>query len=237
MRRIYFFLGLCMSIFITFSSEAKISGKIRSYVNSTPRDYEDSLDTLVPYLIKPYDNDYDKAASIATWIASRIVYDQFMYNRGKPTKMFTKRINMSDEEREAADSAQKDILESRVGTCGDYAKLFAKMCQAAGIEVGIVEGYIVRNKKKPEASMTVNNAHAWNYFMYNDRKVYVDTTWMAGGKLPFSTRVSEERRQKQLDKLEKINRKRSKTYSVNDYYFDFDYDKERHDFHFEKPEK
>jgi len=236
MRRLSFFAVLFVSFLLFFSAEAKISGQIRSYVNKTPRSYEDSLDTLVPYLIKPYTNDYDKAASIATWIASRIVYDQFMYNRGKPTELFEKRVNMSDEEKEIADS-EEDILISRVGTCQDYAKLFSRMAQAAGLEVGTVEGYIVRNKKRPEKSMTVNNAHVWNYFMYNGKKIYVDTTWMAGGKLPYSSRISEKKREKQVNKFEKMNKKRSKIYSVNDYYFDFDYEKERHDFHFEEPQK
>ena len=215
-------------VFLCFSavSEARISGQIRSHVNNTPRQYEDSIDTLVPYLIKPYNNDYDKAAAIATWIASRIVYDQFMYNRGRPTELIKGKAS--------AQNAEKDILITRVGICQDYADLFAKMGRAAGIEVGTIYGYILRNKNRPKASMNDNNSHVWNYFMYNGKKIYVDTTWMAGGKLPYSTRVSSERREKQMEKFEKLNKKRSKIYSVNDYYFDFDYEKEKHDFHYEE---
>lgn len=233
MKKISFLLAIFIGILFMISAEARIDGKVRSHVNKIPRDYEDSIDTLVPYLIKPYDNDYDKAAAIATWIASRVVYDQFLYNRGRPTEIFEKQLKNSNEENTATAEEQKDILISRVGTCKDYAALFVRMCQAAGIQAGTVGGYIVRNKNRPKASMTVNNSHVWNYFMYQGRKVYVDTTWMAGGKLPYSTRISEERREKQIGKFEKLNKKRSKIYPVNDYYFDFDYDKERHDFHYE----
>lgn len=234
MKKICSLFTLLISIFIISSSEARVDVKIRSHVNSIPRSYEDSIDTLVPYLIKPYNNDYDKAAAIATWIASRIVYDQFLYNRGRATKLLEKQMKMSDEERAAYEEEQKDILISRVGTCKDYAALFSRMCQAAGIEVGSVEGYIVRNRRRPEDYMNENNAHVWNYFMYEGRKIYVDTTFMAGGRLPYSTIISEKHREKQMNKFEKLNKKRSKIYPVNNYYFDFDYAKENHDFHFEK---
>jgi len=235
MKKIFVLSAVLYAITFIFTAEARINGKIRSYVNNTPRQYEDSLDTLVPYLVKPYTSDYDKAASIATWIASRIAYDEFMYNNGKATKMFKDRIKNSMEGEEAVDD-KEDILISRVGTCNDYANLFMQMCQAAGIQAGIVKGYILKNKKRPEESMNLNKSHAWNYFIYNGEKIYVDTTFMAGGKLRNTTRLSEERRKKQMDKLEKINKKRSKIYPIRDYYFDFEYDKERRDFHYEGKE-
>ena len=55
------------------------SKRIERYVNKTPRKYENNLSSLVSFLVKPLDDDYDKAKAIAFWIASRINYDEYLY--------------------------------------------------------------------------------------------------------------------------------------------------------------
>ena len=233
MKILLFLLAFC--VFADFSAaEAVIPGKIRSYVNKIPRSDENNLDTLVAYLTKPYNNDYDKASAIAYWIASRINYDQYMYNKGKPTELLKqKRIAEEKNLEDVQTQPDGDILSTRVGICSDYANLFNRMAQTAGIQAGSVSGYISRNPKKPEVDNTENNRHVWNYFMHNGEKVYVDTTFMATAGLGYTPRITEKRRQESIEKWKKANAKKSVVKNVRDFYFDFKYEKERGKIHVE----
>ena len=89
MRAFLFVLSLFFAVFVQDDALATNypSNRIRRYVNKTPRDKEQTLTSLVSYLIKPLDDDYDKAKAIAFWIAGHINYDEYLYNNGQTTKL------------------------------------------------------------------------------------------------------------------------------------------------------
>lgn len=205
-------------LFITVSppSFARVfrSEQIKNYVDNTPRKVENYLPSLTAYLVKPFDNDYDKAKAIAFWIASRISYDEYLYSSGKTSRLINSYNGQSPSK----------IIKSRVGICGDFARLFDDMCKKAGIKSRIVHGYVYpKSKYTPTRKILINSGHAWNYFVYKGNKVYVDTTWMSKGSTGVKGIQNEQNRRRALNQIARNNKLRSKSHRVDDYYFDFSY--------------
>lgn len=195
---------------------------IKRYVEETPRQKEENLYSLVRYLTKPFNDNYDKAQAIAFWIASHINYDEYLFSNGKKTRLLN---NYKSQTPQA-------LLKSRAGICIDFAKLFQEMCQKAGIRAGIIRGHaffidpknsLFREKKHHE------NYHAWNYFIYKSKKIYVDTTWMAEGSLSVSGTTTNLGHKNALKQMKRDNKYHSQTNTFDDYYFDFNYKSEIHD--------
>lgn len=216
MRKLYFVFSFCISLFLwvnAFAYDARYKWYM-DFMENIPRDVEEDLNSLVRYLSYPMQNDYDKAQAFAYWIASHVIYDKYLYNHGSKTKLIKDYENQSPEE----------LLTTRVGICGDFAKLFQAMCDKAGVRAGYVRGYVFeegdnKNSRRDRA----NNAHAWNYFVYKGTKVYVDTTFMAKGKLEVDGRVSKFKRKRAIRKNQKENRRENTIYPIDSYYFDFAY--------------
>ena len=194
------------------------SEQIASYVSKTPRKAENNIAPLVRYLTQPFSDDYDKAKAIAFWIANRISYDEYLYDSdgGGSTYLFNSYKPQST----------SDLLRSRAGICMDFANLFQAMCRKAGITTRIVRGYVYPAGKAFSASIRKNYGHAWNYFYYKGKKIYVDTTFMAGGRLAADKYPNSSKRRRALYNLKKENKKQSKASPVYVYYFDFTYEDE-----------
>ena len=191
------------------------SKQIAAYVRKAPSDVEKNIAPLVKYLTEPFDNDYDKAKSIAFWIASHIYYDSYLYNGTDNKDTY---LRKSYQEQTPA-----KLLRSRVGICVDYAALFQAMCRKAGITVRTVNGYAYPAHLAFSASVRRNYAHAWNYFYYRGKKIYVDTTFMAGGSLDADEYPNSAKRKRALYQFKKQNKEKEQTASIYGYYFDFSY--------------
>lgn len=195
------------------------AAKVKSFVENTPRNKEDKILTLAQYLTKPFNDDYYKAMAIAFWIAGHIYYDNYLYNNGKTTRLMKSYRGQS----------AKDLLKSRVGICEDFAELFVVLCQAAGIKAHKIHGYVYPTRTLVTTNLLQNSAHAWNYFMYKNKKIYVDTTFMSKASTNFSSGLATNLRHRQaLREIRMDNRRSSQFNDFNDYYFDFSYkDEER----------
>lgn len=194
------------------------SKRIERYVNKTPRKYENNLSSLVSFLVKPLDDDYDKAKAIAFWIASRINYDEYLYNNGQTTKLRNKYKGQEPNE----------LIRSRVGICGDFAELFHAMCKKAGIKVYTIHGYTFPSNIRLSTKVKYNTGHVWNYFIYKGKKVYVDTTFMAKGTTGINRRVNNLNHNRALKKIQRENKYKSEINEFDEFYFDFSYkDEER----------
>ncbi len=217
--------------FATFSLEAEAinysSSRIERYVNKIPRKYENNLSTLVNILIKPLDDDYDKAKAIAFWIASRINYDEYLYNNGSATKLIVKYKGQKP----------RELLKSRVGICGDFAELFEEMCKKAGIRVYSVSGYTYPSNVRLSSKVKRNSGHVWNYFIYKGKKVYVDTTFMSKGTTGFRGRASDFNRNRALKQIKRENKRKSEINKFDEFYFDFDYKDEEKKRKYKRVEK
>ena len=214
---------LWMNVFFspTVQAVSYTSKQIKSYVTHVPINVENKLEDLVEYLIKPFDNDYDKAKAIAFWIASHIFYDHYLSDDKVKAlrKIYT-------------GQKPKDLLRSRAGICIDFADLFREMCRIAHIRSVVINGYVcVSGEKKADCG------HAWNYFRYKNRNIYVDTTWMAKGALYPKKIVSQARRKRDLRKLEEAVSQKSIMNDFDEYYFNFNYKDERKKYGVNREEK
>lgn len=217
MRYFFAILMLFMFLFIGIA-EAKLynSSQIKAYVDRTPRDAEDYVSSLANYLTKPFDDDYDKAKAIAFWIASRINYDEYLYRNGKTSRLINSYKGQNPNE----------LLKSRVGICGDFAELFMALCKRAGVRARLVTGYTYPSDRYLSAKQKRNSGHAWNYFMYKGKKIYVDTTFMAKGRTGSSGLQNNQNRRRALNKVRRDNKRKSRINDFDEFYFDFDYKKE-----------
>lgn len=214
--KLYVFFSFCISLFLcfnVFARDARYDWYI-DFMENIPRDVENDLNSLVKYLSYPMQNDYDKAQAFAYWISSHIIYDKYLYNKGSKTKLIKEYEGQSPEE----------LLTTRVGICGDFANLFQAMCNKAGVKSGYVRGFVFEEgDSKNSRRDRENNAHAWNYFVFGGKKVYVDTTFMAKGQLKVDERVSNLKRRRAIKKNQKENERKSTLYPIDSYYFDFAY--------------
>lgn len=213
MKRFICFLFVFLSVFPVYA-ENQINQSTLNYVNNIPIKYEKNLSALVRYVVKPYRNDYDKARAIAYYIASHMSYDEYQYNEKGRTRI------------KYRTQTPQEFLESKVGICADFADLFVAMCKASGIPAGVLEGYALESGK---ILTTANkqDGHAWNYFMYRGKKVYVDTTFMSKGKTGHERFVTEWNRKMAINKIQRENRFATKTHNIEPFYFDFTYAQEK----------
>ena len=221
MRILLLILSLCFSLVWQDNAYAtRYTGRsIKKYVEKTPRKDENNISSLVRYLTKPLDDDYDKARAIAFWIAGHIQYDEYLYSNGKTTKL----INSYQPQ------TSKELLESRVGICSDFANLFQEMCQKAGIRAYIIRGYAYPASSTYSRKHNSNTGHAWNYFMYKGKKIYVDTTFMAKGSIFSPGRVGNLAHKRALKEVKRDNKYKSQINDFDDYYFNFIYKNEVRD--------
>lgn len=216
-KSIYIFFGIfCINIIVCCAAQAHNYKQILRHVENTPRERENKVRSLVKYLTHPFDDDYSKAMAIAFWIAGHINYDSYLYNNNKTTKLLNKYKGQTADE----------LLKSRVGICSDFAELFQVMCDEAGIKSHKVSGWVYPNNTNIRSSQKSNYGHAWNFFVYQKQKIYVDTTFMAEGSIQPRGRINDLGHRRALKKVRKLNKRKSRITNFDIFYFDFKYNDE-----------
>ena len=194
-------------------AEGKANRNMESYVANVPERYEKNLFELTHYITKPYGNAYEKAQVIAYYIASHMIYEGL---QNKEPKKINKRK-----------AKPKKFFKTKTGKSGDFATLFSLMCKQAGVTAGIELGYIERINFLSKGRDKEKVRHAWNYFIYRHRRIYVDTSLMATGRKAISSNIKDDASdKKEADKVKE-------TYAINPFYFDFTTEQEEK-LHFSK---
>lgn len=152
--------------------------EVTRHALAAPEAAEQTVVLLARYLAPEGFSPADKAWSIFIWIGDRIVYDVEAYLQGRV--------------RDATVTAE-DVLKRRITVCDGYARLFAALAKAAGLEVGIIEGYAKAYGLADDVVFATPN-HAWNVVVLNGQWDVVDPTWGAGY-------VFQDRYHKLLDTL------------------------------------
>ncbi|MBX9852368.1 MAG: hypothetical protein K2X86_11505 [Cytophagaceae bacterium] len=147
---------------------------IDSYALKTPAGKTKIMDTLAHYLTIPAKNEVEKARSIFRWVAENISYDFDAYLSGNIPSQHA-----------------SDILKCRKGVCAGYAALYKALCDRAGIECEIVEGYAKGYSYEPGAVGEGTN-HAWNAVKINGKWYLLDATWSSGRKTNHNKTTNEE---------------------------------------------
>jgi transglutaminase-like putative cysteine protease len=79
-----------------------------------------------------------------------------------------------------------DVFAARTGVCEGYARLYAALGKAAGLEVAFITGYIRDGARHPSEDATTDEQvkqalegflHAWNAVKIDGQWLLVDTTW------------------------------------------------------------
>ncbi|MEO8840689.1 MAG: transglutaminase domain-containing protein [Kofleriaceae bacterium] len=82
--------------------------------------------------------------------------------------------------------AAEDVFAARTGVCEGYARLYAALGKAAGLDVAFITGYIRDGARHPSEDATTDEQvkqalegflHAWNAVKIDGQWLLVDTTW------------------------------------------------------------
>ncbi len=162
-RNIRFHIWIFIAVlFFSPSIYASYYEAIDRHVVNTPKEAEQSIQTLAAYLTSPVKNDLEKARAVYGWIARNIIYDTKSMLAGRSG-------NLSPDA----------VLKSRRAVCEGYAGLFVTLGQAAGLEIRKVSGYSKSYDYKAGSSFDAPN-HAWNAIKIDGKWYLTDSTWGAG---------------------------------------------------------
>ena len=109
------------------------------------------------------EDDEAKARALYRWIGTRIAYDH-------------EKARAYEERGEWREQTPEDTFRTRKGVCIDYARLYAVMARAAGLEARVVTGLGSDGRGG-------FGPHAWNevYLQERDAWVPLDPTWAQAG--------------------------------------------------------
>jgi transglutaminase/protease-like cytokinesis protein 3 len=121
-----------------------------------------SMTKLADSLTAPFTQDHQKARAIYRWIADNIAYDCKAYHNPS---------TRTDD--------YEDVLKRRVAVCVGYASLYKALCDYAGLDCEVVQGY-ARYSYEGIGEQRIDANHAWNAVKLDDEWQLVDVTWGSG---------------------------------------------------------
>lgn len=136
--------------------------ELDQYAASVPEAFEDNLDALVNYLVKPAKNNIERTRLVFSWIAFHVSYDDHGYNTGR-----------------YGDLSAEGVFNSRVAVCQGFSELFKIMGEKAGLDIVLVTGYAKGISYRAGQSFNSTN-HAWNLVYIENRWRHFDVTWAQG---------------------------------------------------------
>lgn len=144
--------------------------------------YRGNLQELTSTLTNPYTDTFYKLRAIFIWIADNIEYDYKQYNSGsdewKHFECYGSKASCAQARIDWENKLVEHVLDKRKAVCSGYAKLFKKMCEQAGIQNEMVDGYVKQNKF--QVGLVLNVSHSWNVVKVGGINYYFDVTWAAG---------------------------------------------------------
>lgn len=135
---------------------------IDQHVFNTPKSVEKSLESLLSYLIKPAQNDFERVRAIYRWIITNINYDIDAF------RQYSRSFVIPEE-----------IFQKRLAVCYGFSILFKYMSQLAGLESVFIGGW-ARGRTGVEQIFSDDNLHAWNAIKIENGWYLLDCTWGAG---------------------------------------------------------
>ncbi len=152
-----------------------------------PARYNNDLDGLIEYLIKPFPNDeMMRARVLFAWIVYHIQYDRY-----EAKTHYESRNDMS--------WAQPiETFNKRTGVCRDNAVLFDYMAQKANLKTHLILG------------TAGGGGHAWNAVVINGKWELLDTTWATNGQQAFRNVKNDRKYKREMKQRAKSSNKNNK---------------------------
>ncbi len=147
-------LSLILSLVINFPAYSGNYGLLDKRALRTPVEQEKDIPTLVNYLTADLSDEEEKARVIAAWIAYRVDFDHYKQDKyEESTESKKKNFAIPD---------SGDPFYTRKGTSEDFANLFKRMGEAAGLRVVTIPGYTNTDYRDRASSLWYWNAVAAN---------------------------------------------------------------------------
>lgn len=162
---------------INFTKANHIAKKIK-----TKRLYE--LNKLTFILTNELETDIEKLRSIYVWICSNISNDFRLYslNERKRNRFLQDSLKLENWNSKFKKILFKKLLKKKRTICTGYAYLLKEMCNIAGIEAKMVNGF-GRTSTVDFSKLTMPN-HTWNIIKINNKWYLCDPTWSTGISFP-----------------------------------------------------
>ncbi len=139
----------------------------------------ENLDSLAKQLSSLGKTDREKARAFFRWITENVDYNLVIYNRNKKSPG----LFYEDADDTAAtlpplnERVAAKVLRKRVAFCDGYSRLFAALCEKAGIRCEVIHGYARTNRNR-SGRFSVN--HTWNAVYLDSAWHLLDVTWASG---------------------------------------------------------
>ncbi len=146
---------------------------------AVPRIKSSSPDSLAHLLTFRYTTDREKASAIYSWICQNIRYNVDIYRPlARRARFVPEPIDTTSEWKTADEMYAQKVLRRGVAVCEGYSRLFKTLCQLAGLEAVVLNGYVRTNYDRAAERFRTN--HTWNAVKIDSTWHLVDATWGAG---------------------------------------------------------
>lgn len=135
-------------------------------------------------LTKNLSTDVEKLRAIYVWICNNIANDFSLYslNERKRKKYVKDSLKLQNWNSKFKQKLFKKLLKKKKTICTGYAYLLKEMCNIAGIESKMVNGF-GRTSSVDFTKLTMPN-HTWNVVKLNNKWYLCDPTWSTGISFP-----------------------------------------------------
>lgn len=143
--------------------------------------YDNDIYKLTKELTAPYSADLFKVRAIFIWISWNIAYDYKLFNSGKDPRGLNcdGSVDCTLKEQAWERDYLNHVLSKKKAICFGYALLLKKMCEIAGIQCFIVNGYA--RGQYYEVGHSFYSNHSWSAVRINGQNYFMDACWAAGG--------------------------------------------------------
>ncbi|HEX8314389.1 MAG TPA: transglutaminase domain-containing protein [Flavisolibacter sp.] len=148
---------------------SSIDWKVQSMEAPTP-------DSLAGLIKTNFTTPLEKVRAIYSWIATHIEYNTNIYKpwlasyHYSPDPLDTAAVWPSGDEMVA-----RKVMRKRSAVCDGYARLFKVLCDYAGVEAQIVQGYA-----RSAGTNKFRTNHTWNAVRIDSAWHLIDVTWASG---------------------------------------------------------
>jgi hypothetical protein len=132
-----------------------------SIIQQIPDSVTKNQQSFAHFLQSQFTNDEEIATALYIWLAKKMYYDLDMLQAPLQYESLSKMV--------------EETLQTRRGTCGNYAEAFTTILTSANIPAFTISGYV-----KINGTIDTITGHAWNVAKINELWKLFDPTWGGG---------------------------------------------------------
>ncbi len=176
MKVIKCFLGVCLLVLALPVFSQYRSGNYHEIDWKVQNVNAMSPDSLAYKLSSPFITEHEKVRAIFSWITRNIAYNTGIFRPTHRVRNIDDVLPDSVEWKTAYEMTAYQVLRRRIAVCEGYAKLFATLCNYAGIKSEVITGYASCGQGR--SSFRTN--HSWNAVRIDSAWHLLDVTWGSG---------------------------------------------------------